>query len=140
LFLHFFRKAYAILTQGSFEPRVRVLVLDDDGTSLYVLHRLLEAAGIEVIGFSEPLEAFHWLEHDLPDLMLLDIVMPGMNGYEVCQALKKAPRTRDIPLIFLTAQTESHDIVKGLEAGAVDYVTKPFESRELLPAFRHTSN
>lgn len=110
----------------------RVLVLDDDRTSLYVLSRLLEADGLEVIEFSEPQEAFRWLERDLPDLILLDIVMPTMNGYEVCQMLKSGTRTRDIPLIFLTAKTDSQDIVKGLEAGAVDYVKKPFESRELL--------
>ncbi|HPS02757.1 MAG TPA: fused response regulator/phosphatase, partial [Candidatus Sumerlaeota bacterium] len=118
------------MEHNRFKPRV--LVLDDDRTSLYVLNRLLEAAGIEVIECTEPQEAFRWLERDLPDLILLDIVMPGMNGYEVCQMLKSGTRTRDIPLIFLTAKTDSQDIVKGLEAGAVDYVKKPFESRELL--------
>ncbi len=120
------------MEHGRVHPPFRVLVLDDDRTSLYVLHRLLEADGIDVIGFTEPQEAFLWLERDLPDLILLDIVMPGMNGYEVCQMLKSGSRTRDIPLIFLTAKTDSRDIVKGLEAGAVDYVKKPFESRELL--------
>jgi diguanylate cyclase (GGDEF)-like protein len=68
----------------------------------------------------------------LPDLILLDIMMPGIDGYEVCARLKKDPRTKGISIIFLTAKIEPEDIVKGFEAGAVDYVVKPFNSIELL--------
>ena len=61
-----------------------------------------------------------------PDVILLDVVMPGMNGYEVCESLKANPATRDIPVIFLTGQTETEDETRGFEAGAVDYIHKPF--------------
>jgi DNA-binding response OmpR family regulator len=67
-----------------------------------------------------------------PDLILLDIMMPGMDGYQVCRQLKAEDRTRHIPIIFITAKTEKEDIVRGFEAGAVDYVTKPFNAAELL--------
>ncbi len=71
-------------------------------------------------------------EGDPPDLILLDIMMPGMDGYEVCEKLRANEQTEDIPVIFLTAKTEKDDIVKGFEAGGQDYITKPFDARELM--------
>lgn len=71
-----------------------------------------------------------------PDLILLDVMMPELNGFETCKILKKSEQTKNIPVIFLTAKTETDDIVNGFELGAVDYVTKPFRSLELLQRVR----
>jgi len=76
--------------------------------------------------------ALDFAKKRLPDLILLDIMMPEMDGFETCEKLKQEQTTKDIPIIFLTAKTEKNDIIKGLEAGAVDYVTKPFNSKELM--------
>lgn len=78
------------------------------------------------------LQALEMIPGAEPDLILLDIMMPGMDGFEVCAELKKNPGTREIPVIFLTARVEKNDILKGFEVGAVDYVTKPFSGAELL--------
>lgn len=77
-------------------------------------------------------QALKIIEKRLPDLILLDIVMPEINGYEVCSILKKSLRTKDIPIIFLTAMSDTEDIAKGFEAGGVDYIAKPFDTEELL--------
>ena len=77
-------------------------------------------------------DALKSVENNLPDLILLDIMMPGMNGYEVCEKLKADNQTKNIPIMFLTAKTEAKDIIKGFNTGAVDYVTKPFIKEELL--------
>ena len=78
------------------------------------------------------LEALKFLEERLPDLILLDIMMPGMDGIELCTRLKNNHKLSHIPVIFLTAKSETNDIVKGFEVGCVDYITKPFISAELL--------
>nr|NJM03058.1 response regulator [Desulfobacula sp.] len=109
-----------------------VLVVDDNPRNLQLLGKLLSDNGYEVgMGQSGP-QALTFVKKNEPDLILLDIMMPEMDGYEVCRQLKSDFATRHIPIIFLTAKTESADIVKGFEAGGVDYVTKPFNSAELL--------
>ena len=82
------------------------------------------------------IQALKKVEAVRPDLILLDVMMPEMDGFETCTHLKSSQETEDIPVIFLTARTETKDIVKGFELGAVDYVTKPFQPEELLVRVR----
>jgi len=109
-----------------------VLIVDDVAKNLQILGTILSKKNYRIAAANNGEKAIIIANSSLPDLILLDIMMPGINGYETCTRLKKNPRTRDIPIIFLTAKNELADIVRGFEAGAVDYVTKPFNSVELL--------
>ncbi|MCF7913121.1 MAG: sigma-54 dependent transcriptional regulator [Candidatus Cloacimonetes bacterium] len=109
-----------------------ILIIDDEAINLKILSRKLETEGYEVIVAASGETALHLVKQSLPDLILLDIMMPDMDGYEVCTQLKNSPLTQDIPLIFLTSKTNTEDVIKGFELGAVDYVGKPFKSLELL--------
>ncbi len=110
----------------------KILIVDDVPENLQVLGQILDAAEYEVSYAMDGQQALDSVAADLPDLVLLDVNMPVMDGYEACTSLKENPETKMIPVIFLTAKTESEDIVKGFDYGAVDYVTKPFQSKELL--------
>lgn len=114
------------------EKKSLILIIDDVPKNLQVLAKMLDKKNYRVSIANSGGQALKMIEKVLPDLILLDILMPGMNGIEVCQRLKESPVTRDIPIIFLTAKTKSEDIVDGLKAGGVDYVTKPFNLPELL--------
>jgi len=109
-----------------------VLIVDDVAKNLQVLGTILSKQEYKVAAANNGEQAIKIAKKTLPDLILLDIMMPGIDGLEICARLKKDPGTKDIPVIFLTAKIESEDIVKGFETGAVDYVTKPFNSTELL--------
>ncbi len=109
-----------------------ILIIDDTPAELKLLNGLLKAEGYKVRLIPDGKTALNAIDNKPPALILLDINMPDMNGYEVCKKLKSSPKTRDIPIIFLTANTEIEDIAKGFKLGAVDYVTKPFNSDELL--------
>ncbi len=113
-----------------------VLAVDDKPQNLQFLGKLLSDNGYEVAMAQNGKQALNFVRKDEPDLILLDIMMPEMDGYEVCERLKADFNTRHIPVIFLTAKTDAQDVVKGLEAGGVDYVTKPFSSAELLARIR----
>lgn len=109
-----------------------ILIVDDVARNLQVLGTILSKENYKIAAANNGEQAISIANSTLPDLILLDIMMPGINGYEACARLKKNPKTRDIPIIFLTAKIELDDIVKGFETGAVDYITKPFNSVELL--------
>ncbi len=109
-----------------------ILIVDDNPENIKVLGNLLKNNGYEVGASSDSNKAFEFIKNEIPDLILLDVMMPGMNGYEVCGELKCNVETRHIPVIFLTAKTSTEDIVKGFKVGGVDYVSKPFNSDELL--------
>ncbi len=109
-----------------------VLVVDDNPLNLYVLKKILKQDRYQPILANNGKQALQIVHQETPDLILLDINMPEMDGYEVCRRLKSNPATENIPVIFLSARTESDDIVQGFDAGAVDYVTKPFNGAELL--------
>ncbi len=109
-----------------------VLIIDDIAENIQVLGNILDENDIEFSYATSGKEALEAITFNKPDLLLLDINMPEMSGFEVCEKLKKDPETKGIPIIFLTARTEQEDIVKGLTIGAVDYVTKPFNSKELI--------
>jgi diguanylate cyclase (GGDEF)-like protein len=114
----------------------RVLIVDDGPENISLLTLVLTRAGYEVLAAGSGREALEIVESTVPDAFLLDIMMPEMDGYELCRRLKEQERLADIPVIFLTAMDSSDKIVKGLEAGAVDYVTKPFSHAEILARIR----
>ena len=109
-----------------------VLIVDDVEKNIEVLGNLLSDRSYGIAFAMSGEQALATVDELAPDLILLDIMMPGMDGLEVCRTLKERPATRETPIIFLTARTEVEDIARGFEAGAVDYVTKPFQAAELL--------
>lgn len=110
----------------------KILIVDDYPSNLQVLFTFLEKAGFRVLAVQNGENALQIVETAAPDLILLDILMPGMDGFEVCRILKTQESTRNIPIIFLTALSETVNKVKGFELGGVDYVTKPIDQQELL--------
>jgi len=109
-----------------------ILIVDDDTTNLQVIGGFLYNKKYKIILAKSGNDALKLVENNLPDLILLDIMMPGINGYEVCEKLKANNQTKNIPIMFLTAKTEAKDIIKGFNTGGVDYITKPFIKEELL--------
>jgi DNA-binding response OmpR family regulator len=109
----------------------RILVVDDEPEALGSIGRVLEDAGYAVTTASGGQEALEILSRDRPDLVVLDIIMPGMDGLEVCRRIRADPLLTRLPVIFLTARSRSTDIAQGLDIGGDDYVTKPFEVIEL---------
>ena len=110
----------------------RILAVDDTPRDLDLLAQILEQQGYQLTLARDGAGAVEMAASDRPDLVLLDILMPGMDGIEVCRQLKADPATLEIPVIFLSAQSKPEDILSGFEVGAVDYVTKPFQIPELL--------
>ena len=109
-----------------------ILVVDDNPDNIQFLGNLLMTQKYEIGVALNGSDALTFIEERLPDLILLDIMMPNMDGYEVCRQLKTSSQTKNIPVIFITAKVEAEDIIKGLEMGAVDYIKKPFNATELL--------
>ncbi len=108
-----------------------VLVVDDNAVNRRILRAILEGCGCQVIEASNGASALEHVHSRPPDLVLLDILMPGIDGLEVCSTLKSDSKTRDIPVIVVSSLAEGADRVRGLEAGAEDYVSKPFDPREV---------
>jgi len=117
-----------------------VLVVDDTPTNRRILSKLLTQIGYGVYEASNGEEAIAMAREHLPTVILLDIMMPGMDGYDVCTALRSYPKTADIPIIFLSALDAPFDKVYAFQKGAADYVTKPFQAEEVLARVRHQIN
>jgi len=113
-----------------------ILVVEDEDAIREMLMMVLEQAGFMPISAADAEEAQKALDENLPDLILLDWMLPGISGVEWARRLKKEPIYRDIPIILLTARGEEEDKVRGLEIGADDYVTKPFSPKELVARIR----
>jgi signal transduction histidine kinase len=109
-----------------------ILIVDDTKENLQVLGNVLRENKYKIALANNGSEALAIVSKRLPDLILLDIMMPDMDGFEVCRRLKADERTNPIPVIFLTAKTEIEDIVKGFQLGGIDYITKPFKHEELI--------
>ena len=107
------------------DPVATVLVVDDDAASLSALFECLRRAGHRVLGARDGASALERAENGKPALILLDVMMPDLDGFETCKRLKRNAATADIPVLFLTALTDTSEKLKGFEAGAVDYLTKP---------------
>lgn len=113
-----------------------ILIVDDNSASLDVLFNLLGSTGFELAAAVSGEMALEQIARDVPALILLDVQLPGIDGYEVCRRLKANPDTNRVPVIFMTAQTDVESRLRGLSLGAVDYVTKPFQQEELLTRVR----
>ncbi|WP_293126791.1 response regulator [Microcoleus sp. bin38.metabat.b11b12b14.051] len=109
-----------------------ILIVDDNPNNLAVLFDFLTASGFKVLVARTGESALKKAEYSLPDLILLDVLMPGIDGFETCRLLKAGDLTKEIPVIFMTALDETEDKVKGFSLGAVDYVTKPIQNEEVL--------
>ena len=113
-----------------------VLVTDDVPANIDVLRQALETDDYQVMGAASGAEALEVAAYQQPDLILLDVMMPGLDGFETCQRFKEDETLRQIPIIFITARGDTEDIVRGLAAGGVDYIVKPFQQEEVLMRVR----
>jgi len=114
----------------------KILVVDDNPSNVKVLRVKLVDAGYDIVEAANGSEALSRIESDSPDLVLLDVMMPGMDGYETCRRIKSRDTKNFLPVILVTAKTETEDLVEGFESGADDYVTKPFNPVEILARVR----
>ena len=112
--------------------KATILIVDDNPNNVQLLNAVMSMRGFDVMVAKNGLQALEIVKNELPDLILLDIMMPVMDGFEACRKLKECPETKNIPIIFLTAKSHIDDIMKGFELGGVDYITKPFSSNELV--------
>jgi signal transduction histidine kinase len=119
-----------------FIPDGQILIVDDTPANIDVLDQILEEEGYKISVAATGEAALKLAPKIIPDLILLDIMMPGIDGFETCQQLKADPTTRDIPILFLTAKNEGADIARGFSLGAVDYITKPFLEEEVCARIR----
>lgn len=110
----------------------RIFLIDDEKDQIKVMKDLLQDQGYQVEGTSKPLEGVEQVKENPPDLLLLDIRMPKMDGYEVCKTLRNFPRTKELPIIIVSLHNQEADVVAGLELGADDYINKPIRERELV--------
>src|SRR6201987_257684 len=114
----------------------KILIVDDDEDVLLIVQTILDNAGYSAILARNGREGVEKAIESSPDLILLDVMMPELSGWEVCTTLKSAPETRQIPIAMLTVKSEIRDLITGMQVGADDYVTKPFTRRRLLTAVR----
>jgi len=127
----------AVMPVAFGEPApARIVVVDDQPANVQIVGSVLGGLGHEIIPAADGATALKRIAARMPDLILLDLLMPGMDGCEVCRRLKAQPETRDIPVIFLSAADDKEFIVRALDAGGVDYITKPFNHAELVSRVR----
>jgi len=113
-----------------------VLIVDDNEQNLELLNAYLDDLGGPVRVVNDGIQAIESVKNDPPDIILLDIMMPRMSGYQVCQQLKQSPETKDIPIIMVTALSEVGDVERAIDVGADDFLTKPVNKLELLTRVR----
>lgn len=112
--------------------RKKILIVEDEESLLKLESILLTSKGYEVEGVADGLAAMEAIKKSQPDLVLLDIMLPEIDGFEVCRRIKEDPETRDIPVIMLTAKKSREDMARGEEVGADWYITKPFKSAMVI--------
>lgn len=120
------------MADKSSSERNIIMIIDDNQVNLDVLFNFLKGRGFKVLVATDGETALEQMNYILPDLILLDIMMPGIDGFTTCRHLKSQAKTRDIPVIFMTALSETEHKVQGFQIGAVDYITKPFQKDEVL--------
>ncbi|PAX53347.1 response regulator [Brunnivagina elsteri] len=121
-----------MLTAAITQKNHTILIIDDNPTNIEVLYEALDRTGYKVLVEMDGYHGIETVKNHPPDLILLDVMMPGIDGFETCRQLKSQPITCEIPIIFMTALNDTTDKVKGLALGAVDYITKPFQQEEVL--------
>lgn len=110
----------------------RILIVDDVPANIQLIANMLSKEAFQISAALSGPQALALVERVQPDLVLLDVTMPAMDGFETCRQLKARPETADVPVIFLTGRASEEDVLKGFEAGGVDYVSKPFSHPELM--------
>lgn len=118
------------------DPKPLVLIVEDSSVNSRLCEKLLNKKGFATVVCSDAEKAIKYINIESPDLILLDIVMPGIDGYEFCSLIKNNLKIKDTPIIFLSAMDDEKSIIKGFECGGVDFVTKPFRHQELLARIR----
>lgn len=124
------------MAENESERQKRLLVVDDEPGFVHMLRTGLEKAGYEVVTALSGQAAVAQARETDPDLVILDIAMPGMTGWEVLERIEADPATAGVPVIMLTALSAEADVIRGLEEGAIDYITKPFDLHHLLSVVR----
>ncbi len=114
----------------------RILVVDDEIGALTLIGIMLERGGFEVLKAKDAEQALVVLEHDTPDLIILDVMMPGMDGIELCRVLRERPNTVETPILILSARGDAKSVMAGMEAGASDYLPKPILHHDLVAKVR----
>lgn len=122
------------------DKSLKVLVVDDSPTDLAVLTRLLAAQGHTFLTASDAEKAIALAQSDLPDVILMDVVMPGLNGFQATRALQRDPRTASIPVIIVSSKSQETDVVWGMRQGAKDYIVKPVDSADLRKKLQAVTN
>lgn len=120
------------MSEKRFDPPLKVAVVDDDPEMVKAIKMMLNLAGAEVLEAISGVTGYLLIKRELPDAVLLDIMMPDIDGFEVCRKLKLNPTTKDIPVIFVTARSGQEHIDRGLSLGAQGYITKPFGPDDLI--------
>jgi DNA-binding response OmpR family regulator len=131
------RKEWTMETAGRDPRATRILIVDDESTNLDVLCRALEAGDHQVLVAFNGALGFKLAVQEVPDLILLDVDMPDIDGFVLCRQFKQNPLTQDIPVLFLTGQDRVGDVVEGFAAGGADYMIKPFRTEEVLVRVKH---
>lgn len=111
---------------------MKILIADDEKDVRDLVRFTFERRGFEVVEAADGIETVTLARRELPDLILLDAMMPGASGYEASRRLKKMEATKEIPIVFLSAKGQTYEVAEGLEAGAVAYIVKPFSPKELV--------
>lgn len=110
----------------------KILIIDDNSAWRYLVIHELQKAGYTTFSASNGIEGIDTARQNKPDLILLDILMPGIDGFEVCRIIKKDPLLKDIPIIFITAKAQKTDVILGLESGGTSYLVKPVKLETIL--------
>jgi len=118
--------------------RKKILIVEDEESLLRLESIILTSKGYDVIGVADGIAAIEQISRSIPDLVILDVMLPDMDGLEVCRKIKNDPFTSKVPVIMLTARKGSKDMERGLEAGADAYMTKPFKSAQLIDMIENT--
>jgi DNA-binding response OmpR family regulator len=116
--------------------RKKILLVDDSSTVLLLHRMMLSHCGYELITARDGQEALDKASTERPDLIFLDVVMPRMDGFQTCRALRSRSETKNVPIILVTTRGEPHYVRQGFESGCTDYITKPFDGEELLAKVR----
>jgi CheY-like chemotaxis protein len=117
-------------------PKKKILVVDDSKTALFMVTTILKKTPYDIVTAHDGQQAVQVAEAERPDLILMDVVMPHMTGFEACRELKQREQTRSIPVILVTTRGEEENVENGFESGCNDYVTKPVNAQELLAKVR----
>ncbi|GAB4114795.1 MAG: twitching motility response regulator PilH [Wenzhouxiangellaceae bacterium] len=124
--------------QGVHKHMAKILIVDDSSAQLYSMSKLMKSQGHEVVVAENGEAAITTAKAEMPDLILMDVVMPGMSGFQATRQLSRDSQTKDIPIIFVTSKDQETDRIWGMRQGGADYITKPVNEKDLLQAVNNS--